>query len=156
MGISSGVSFGRVPEHHPLVARTGDVEVIVLGLDPFIALLERLVHPLGDVGRLLVDRVDDGAGVRREAELSVGVADAPDRLAGDVLDVDVDLGRDLAGNHDEAGVDQRLARDAPIWVVGQDCVQNAIGDLIGDFVRVPLRDRLGGEKELVVLQIFAH
>ncbi len=144
----------RVAEHHPLVARPGDVQlVVVLGV---LAHLERRVDALSDVRRLLVDRVDDRAGVGRESELGVRVADAADRLASDVLDVDVDLGRDLAGDDDEARVHERLARDAPVWIVREDGVEDAVGDLVGDLVRVALGDRLGGEKELVVLQALAH
>ena len=149
-----GHQLGRlvrgVAEHHSLVAGARDVELVVVLF--VLAHFERLVDALGDVRRLLVDRVDDGAGVGREAELGVRVADAADRLAGDVLDVDVDLGRDLARDDDEARVDQRLAGDATVGVAGHDGVEDAVGDLVGDLVRVPLRHRLGGEKELVVLQ----
>ena len=71
----------RVAEHHALVAGAGDVERVVVGRVG--ARLVRLVDALGDVGRLLVDRVDDGAGVGGEAEVGVGVADLADRLARD-------------------------------------------------------------------------
>ena len=101
---------GRVAEHHPLVARAGDVECIVVG--GVGARLVGLVDALGDVGRLLVDRVDDRARVGAEAEVGVGVADLADRLAHDVLDVDVGRRRDLAGHDDEAGVHERLAGHA--------------------------------------------
>jgi hypothetical protein len=40
------------------------------------------------------------ARVAVEAELGVGVADLADRLARDLLDVDVGVGRDLAGDDD--------------------------------------------------------
>ena len=100
---------------------------------------------LRDVGRLLVDRVDHRAGVGREAEVGVRVADAADRLPGDVGDVDPDLRRDLAGDEDEPRVDQRLAGDAPVGIVGEHGVEDAVRDLVGDLVRVALRHRLGGE-----------
>ena len=141
---------GRVAEHHPLVAGAGDVELVVVG--GVGARLERLVDALGDVGRLLVDRVDHRARVGREAEVGVGVADLADRLAGDLRDVDVGLGRDLAGDDDEAGVDQRLAGDAAVRVVGEDRVEDAVGDLVGDLVGMALGHRLGGEQVLVVAQ----
>ena len=126
-----------VAEHHPLVARAG-----VAGR------VGGAVDALGDVGRLLVDRVEDRARVRREAEVGVDVADLADRLARDLLDVDVGRGRDLARHHHEARVHQRLARDAADRVVAQDRVEDAVGDLVGDLVRVALGDRLGGEQEL--------
>ena len=60
------------------------------------------------------------------------------------------VGRDLAGDDDEAGVDERLAGDAAVRVVAQDGVEDAVGDLVGDLVRVALGHGLGREEELVV------
>ena len=142
-----------VAEHHPLVAGAGDIELVLVGL--IGALLIGLVDALRDVRRLLVDRVQDGARVGREAELGVGVADLADRLARDLLDVHVGVGRDLSGDDDQTGVDERLAGDAAVGVVFQHGVEHAVGDLVGDLVRVPLRDRLGGEQVLVVRKL-AH
>ena len=52
---------GRVAEHHPLIPGTGDVElVLVVDVRPGLV---GLVHSLGDVGGLLVDRVQHRAGV---------------------------------------------------------------------------------------------
>jgi hypothetical protein len=109
-----------------------------------------LVDAPGDVGRLLVDRVEHRARISREAELGVGVADFANRLACDFLDVDVGVGGDLTRDHDQAGVDERLARHAAVGIVGEDRVEDAVGYLIGDLVRVSLRNRLGGEQEFVV------
>ena len=107
------------------------------------------VHAQGDVGRLGMRRNDDLAGVGREAEFGVDVADVPDHLAHQLLDVDVRRGGDLAGHDDEVGRDQRLARDAAHRVVAQEGVEDAVADLVGDLVGVALGDRLGGEQELV-------
>ena len=78
---------------------------------------------------------------------AAGVADLGDRLADEPRDVHVGLGRDLAGDDDEAGRDQRLAGDAAVRVVGEDGVEDRVRDLVGDLVRVPLGDRLGREEE---------
>ena len=45
------------------------------------------------------------------------------------------VGRDLAGDDDEAGRDQRLAGDAPVRVVREDGVEDGVRDLVGDLVR---------------------
>ena len=74
--------------------------------------LVRLVDALRDVGRLPVDRDDDAARLEVEAVLGARVADLGDAVADDRADVDVGLGRDLAGDDDEPGRDQRLAGDA--------------------------------------------
>ena len=137
-----------VAEHHPLVTRAGHVELVVVG--GVGARLVGDVHALGDVRRLLVDRVQDRAGVGREAEVPVGVADLADRLARHLLDVDVGFRRDLAGDDDQAGVDERLAGHATVRFVLQHGVEHAVGDLVGDLVGMALGHRLGGEQELVV------
>ena len=140
----------RVAEHHALVTRAGDVELIVVG--GVGARLVGGVDALGDVGRLLVDRVEHRARVGGEAEVGVGVADLADRLARDLLDVDVRRRRDLARHDHEAGVHERLARHAAGRVVAHDGIQHAVGDLVGDLVRVAFGDRLGREQVLVVSQ----
>ena len=147
---------GGVAEHHPLVPGAGDVELVVVGWVD--ARLERMVDPLRDVGGLLVDRVDDRARVGREAEVGVGVADLADRLAGNLLDVDVGVGRDLAGDQDQPRVDERLAGDAPVGIVAEDGVEHAVGDLVGDLVRVAFGHGLGGEEVLVLGEsaLFRH
>ena len=43
--------------------------------------------------------------------------------------------RDLAGDDDEAGRDQRLAGDAAVRIVREDGVEDGVGDLVGDLVR---------------------
>jgi hypothetical protein len=137
-----------VAEHHALVAGARDVHFIVVG--GVGARLVGLVDALGDVGRLLVDRVDDRARIGAEAEVGVGVADLADRLAGDLLDVDVRRRGDLARHDHEARVHERLAGHAPVRIVAHDRVEDAVGDLVGDLVRVALGDGLGREQELVV------
>ena len=136
----------RVAEHHPLVARADLVDRIdVAGV---VLHLVRRVDALRDVGRLRVDRDDDAARVRVEAELGVRVADPADRLPNEVGDVDVRLGRHLARDDDEPGRDERLAGDAAVAVVAQHRVEDCVGDLVGDLVRMAFRDGLGREEEL--------
>ena len=135
----------RVAEHHSLVAGADEVERVVVGR--VVLRLVRGVDALRDVGRLLVERDHDAAGVRVEAPLRVRVADLGDLLAHERGNVDVGLGRDLARHHDEAGRDQRLARDPAGRVVREHGVEHRVRDLIRDLVRVALGDRLRGEEE---------
>ena len=139
---------GGVAEHHPLVAGPGQIELVVAAGAG--AGLKRLVDALGDVRRLLVDRVDDRAGLVVKAHVGVRVADPLDRRAGHLLDVHVGLGGYLARDHDQAGVHERLAGHPPRGIVAQDGVEHAVGDLVGDLVGMALRDRLRGEKKLVL------
>jgi hypothetical protein len=129
-----------------LVAGARGIElVVVVGVG---AKLPGAIDPLRDVRRLLVDRGQNRAAVGVEPVLGAVVADPADRLAGDRRDVDVGLGRDLAGDQDEAGVDQALAGDPPFGVVAHDGIEDAVGDLVADLVRMALGDRLGGEQVL--------
>jgi hypothetical protein len=122
-----GLPAGKA-EHQPLVAGAADVD------------------PLGDVGRLRVDRRHHGAGVAVEAELVARVADLLDDAPRHPGEIDVGLGGDLAGEQHEAGGDQGLAGDAAGRILPQDLVEDRVGDLVRHFVRVTLGHRLGREQ----------
>jgi hypothetical protein len=139
---------GRVAEHHPLVAGSGLQQFVVGGRAG--TGLVRGVDALGDVGRLLVERDEDRDVVAVVAVVAVVVADPPDRLADDLGDVEVDLARDLAGDHRHAGVDQRLAGDPALGVPRHDGVEDRVGDLVADLVGVALGDGLGREQVLAL------
>ena len=132
-----------VPEHHPLIPGADPVDRV----DVAVLRLEGLVDALRDVGRLPVDRDHHAARLRVEPVLGARVADLLDRVADDRADVHVGLGRDLAGDDDEPGRDQRLARDTAVRVVREHRVQHGVRDLVRDLVRVPLGHRLGREVE---------
>src|ERR671918_2522845 len=133
----------RESEHHPLVAGAERVQ-LVGGVA--LAMLERVVHAAGDVRRLLLDRRDDSAGVPVDAEVRVRISDIDDRVADDLRDVDVLGRRDLTGDHDETGRDERLAGDAAVGIHRQDGVEYRVGDLVGELVGMPLGHGLRGKE----------
>jgi YD repeat-containing protein len=135
----------RVAEHHSLVARAHLVQWVVV--TRVVLCLVRRVDALRDVRRLLVDRDHDTAGRGVEAPLRMRVADVADALADELRDVDVRLGRDLAGHDHEAGRDERLARDPAGRIVAQHAVEHGVRDLVRDLVRMALGDGLGREAE---------
>ena len=113
------------------------------------------VHALGDVGGLGADGVEDGAVVEMEAVFGAVVSDFADDLAGEVFHIHPDIGAHFAGKQDHSGFHQRFAGDADGAgvLLGADRladggVQHGVGDLVGDFVRMPGRNRFGGEKKL--------
>ena len=53
----------------------------------------------------------------------------------------------ISPRDDETGRDQRLARDPRVRVVRENRVEDGVGDLVGDLVRMAFGDRLGGERE---------
>src|SRR4051794_21397578 len=76
------------------------------------------------------------------------VADLGDALAHELRDIDVGLRRDLARDDHETGRDQRLAGNSPARILAEYCVEDGVGDLVGDLVRVTFGDGLGREEEL--------
>ena len=108
------------------------------------------IHAHGDVRRLLLDRADHAAGFGVESIFRAGVADVADHLASDVGKSHVSRGGDFAGDHDQAGGDQRFAGDAAHGVVRQHGVQHGIGNLVGNFIGMALGDRLRGKQELLI------
>ena len=59
------------------------------------------------------------------------------------------VGRDLAGEHHQAGVAQRLGGDARARVLREDRVEDGVRDLVGHLVGVAFGDGFGGEEEVV-------
>ena len=131
----------REAEHHPLIAGAE-----LLGIDPF-ARLDRLVHALRDLRRLLLDRGDDAAGPVVEAVIGVRVPDLVHDPAHEARDVDVGVGRDLAGDEDDARRRGRLAGHARVRVLAEALVEHRVGDLVAQLVGVALGDGLAGEED---------
>ena len=98
----------RVPEHHPLITRTRDIErIIITRIGPRLI---RLIDALRDIRRLLIDRVDHRARLVIKPELRVRIADPLDRRTRDLLNIHIRLRRDLTRDHHQPRVHQRLTR----------------------------------------------
>src|SRR5206468_615396 len=69
-------------------------------------------------------------------------------------DVDVGRCRDLTGDDGHAGRDQRFAGHPRIRIFDQNGIEHRVGDLIGDLVGVPFRDRLGSEDVAMSWHVF--
>ena len=104
---------GGVAEHVTLVARAS--VVLVLTGDA-----------VADVGGLLLDGDQDGAGLVIDALGAVVVADLLDGVSDDLLVVEVRLGSDLAEHHDHAGLGAGLAGDAGLGVFLQAGVEDGV------------------------------
>ena len=130
------------------VAGVAEHQTLVAG-----ALIFRLgtVDALVDVRRLLADDVHHAASGAVETDVGAGVADVADHVTNDLLQVDPRAGGHFASNDGNTGFDQGLNGNASVLVLSNDGVQHRIGDLVGDFVRMPFGHGLGGEKG-----VFAH
>ena len=102
-----------------------------------------------DVGRLLADDVQHAAGAAVEADVRRGVADVGDDAADEVFEVHPGFRRDFTGHDRHAGLDQCFAGDARLLVLRQHGVEDGVGDLVGDLVRVSLGDGFAGEQAQV-------
>ncbi|MCY1551354.1 hypothetical protein D9M68_876780 [compost metagenome] len=144
MGVINGRGheFGRlvagIAEHQALVA-CADVQVVVAGV----------VHALRDVVGLLVVRDQHRTTLVVDAVFGVVVADAFQGVARDLNVVDVRVGRDLAGQHHQAGVGQRLGGHAAARVLLEDCIEDRVGNLVSHLVGVAFRDGFGREEKVV-------
>ena len=127
-----GLVAGKA-EHHALVARA-----LLLGLFPG--------HALGDVHRLLIHRRNNGAGPPVKTHIGTIVANLLDCVADNGGKVGIGLGGDLPGDEGEAGGDQGFASHVGIRVLGQDGIQDAVGNLVGDLVRMSLGHGFGTEE----------
>ena len=132
-GHQLGGLVAGITEHHALVAGAAD---LIVGAE-------------GDVGALAVDVGDDGAGVGVESELCAGIADVSHDLADGLLEIDVAVGGDLAHDVDEAGGCAGLAGHTGVGVVGQDLVEDGVGDLVADLVGMALGDGLRSKQTVL-------
>ena len=85
------------------------------------------------------------------ADFAHGVAhrglDLGERAVGPLAVLIHALAADFAGQHDEVGGGQRLARDARIGVLAEEQIDDGVADLVGDLVGMAFRDRFGGEQK---------
>ena len=123
-----------VAEHDPLVAGPDQIErvaVMVVGL----------VHPLGDVGRLLVEGDQHGGTAGIEAAgPGAAVADPLDHTPHQAVEIHPGVGGDLAGYQTEASVHDGFAGHPARGILGEHRVQNGVAHLVADLVGVPFRD----------------
>ncbi|MCY1440842.1 hypothetical protein D9M71_571310 [compost metagenome] len=135
-------------QHIGFVAGIAEHQALVAG-----TLVFRLgtVDTLVDVWGLLADDVHHATGRAVETDVGAGVADVGDDVANDLFQVDPGRSGYFAGDDGNARFHQGFASHAGELVFSNDGVQHCIGNLVGDFVRVPFRYGLGGEKG-----VFAH
>ena len=131
-----------VAEHHALIAGAVVQTVVCLALLD----LQALVHAQRDIAGLLINVGDDAAGVAVKAVLGPVIADVPNDLTGDLGDVHIAAGGDLAHDVHKSGRGRGLAGHAAVGVLRQNGVQHGIGNLVADLVGMALRHGFGGEK----------
>ena len=131
-------SFIRgVAKHVTLVTRT----------DVFIGLGAHTVHTLTNVRGLVVQLDEHAALVTVQAGFIRDETDVAAHLAHDGFVVNLGLGRDFTENHHHVGLRRGLARNLGIRILREARIQDAVGDLIRELIRVTLVHGFGSEKK---------
>jgi len=126
-----------IAKHQALVARAlVQIEALAFG------------HTLRNIRRLLVISHQHGAGFVVEADVGMVVADALDGVARDLDVIDIGGGGDFTRQHHKAGIDQRFCGDAGVLVLGQNGIEDGIGNLVGHFVRMTFGHRFGSKEKI--------
>ncbi|RMU44311.1 hypothetical protein ALP28_05422 [Pseudomonas savastanoi pv. nerii] len=130
-------------QHVGFVAGVAEHQALVAS-----ALIFRLaaVNALGDVYRLFADDVHHAASRAVETDVGAVVADVEDDVTHDVFQIDPGRSRHFASDDCHTGLDQCFARYTGVFVFSDDSVQNRVGNLVGDLVRMSFGHGLGGEK----------
>ena len=123
-------------------------DALVTGADVFQRLGPHTVDALADIRRLLVQSNQNFARVPVQPVFFGVEADVLADLSHDRFVVNLGGGGDFTENHHHVRLGRRFASDFGIRILGQDGVQDAVGDLIGEFVRVTLVDGLGREEKV--------
>src|SRR5690606_22448642 len=97
---------------------------------------------------LLVQVDLDLAGVGVKTDVIAGVTDVTNDVACDRFVVDLGVGGDFTGEYHEVGRAKGFASDTRHRILCEDRVEHAVGNLIADFVRMPLTD--GFTREQVI------
>src|SRR5215213_6672533 len=106
----------REPEHKPLVACAARVNA----------------H--GNIRGLFIDRGQDGAGVTIEAVFGPRITYFSNGFTCHLREVDLRVGCDLAGDHDQTRRNERLAGDASGAILRKDRVEDGVRNLVGYFI----------------------
>ncbi len=106
------------------------------------------IHAHGNVGRLALDGAHDRASGGVKTVESVVVADLLDGLANQFVVIDVRASGDFSRNHDQARSHQRFAGNTALGILPHHFIENGIGNLVGNFVRVAFRHRFGGKQKI--------
>ena len=142
-GHQLGRFIAGIAKHDALVAGT-----LLVG---FLAIRLLGVHALGNIRRLGGEVVVDENPVGVEHVVVVGVADAGDRVANDLFDVDDRTDRlfadfrdgDFAADHHEVAFHKRLAGDSALGVHREASIEDGIRNGVCNLVRMAFTNGFG-------------
>ncbi len=95
-----------------------------------------LTDPLGDIGRLLVNRSQNRAGFIIKANGRIIISDFLNGLPDNCWQIGIGGGGNLSGNDRHSSRNQCFTGDPGFRILSQDCIKNSIRNLISNFIRV--------------------
>ncbi len=107
-----------------------------------------LIHSLLDVGGLLIDRGDHCAGLPIEPHGRVIVSNLFDGPPDDGRHMDVTGSGNFTRNDGHPRRDHGLAGHPGIWILSDNRIQDAIGNLIGHLIGMSFGDRFRSEQKV--------
>ena len=128
-----------------LIAGIAEHDTLVTGalLRRVFTLGSRRIDPLRDVRGLRGQNIGNKYLVRMKDIIVVDVANVTDRVADDLFVIELRTRGDFASQKHAITFDQSLASHAALWVLFQAGVQNAVGNVVGDFIGMALAHRFG-------------
>ena len=118
-----------IAKHHALISGTRFGRFAASGFDS-------IVNAHSNIRRLLVDRLQNGAGVAVKTVLGSVVADVYDHVPCDLLNVHLGSGGDFAHAEHHASFHNGFTRYASLAVLFQNCVQHCVRNLVADLIRM--------------------
>ena len=95
---------------------------------------------LGNLWRLLIDGHDDGGSFVIHSNIDGVIADLLDGLSSDKFDVGFGSGTDLSEDHADRVLDCGLACHHGVGIFGETGIEDGIGDIVTEFVRMTAGD----------------
>ena len=135
----------RIAEHHALIACADRLCRVHIALTR----LNRAVNALCNIRRLFIERDEDAASVGVKAIAGVRIADLAHGLTDDLRDIDIARGRDLTDDVRLSRRDERLTGNTAHRILCKDRVEDAVRDLVGEFVRMSFGDGLGRKEHFL-------
>lgn len=134
-----GCLIGGISEHVSLISSTNFFDGA------------SFMNSLSNIGALLFDGDQNVASLVIESLGRIIESDSLNGITDDLLVINLGLGGNFTENEDHSSLGCGFTSNFAVWVFGEASIQNGVGDLIADLVRVSLSYALRGEEKARVL-----
>ena len=127
--------IGGITKHHALVTGTNGIGFIQFAFTGF----ERLINALRDIRGLFVKGYQNTAGLVVKTISCIGIADFLNGAADNLGNIHIAAGRNFTDHMHLTGSHQCFTRHTALWVLGDNRVQNTVGNLVSHFIGMTFR-----------------